>query len=57
MGRDRVLSVDLFAQTQNRDAFDARTISFITSFERQSTILYQKRWTYGIGLELVASME
>ena len=56
-GRDRVLSVDLFAQTQNRDAFDARTISFITSFERQSTILYQKRWTYGIGLEAVATQE
>ncbi|WP_230206688.1 autotransporter assembly complex family protein [Novosphingobium sp. Gsoil 351] len=57
MGRDRVLSVDLFAQTQDRDAFDARTISFITSFERQSTILYQKRWTYGIGLEAVATQE
>ena len=57
MGRDRVLSVDLFAQTQDRDAFNARTISFITSFERQSTILYQKRWTYGIGVEAVATQE
>ena len=57
MGRDRVLSVDLFAQTQDRDAFDARTVSFITTFERQSTILYQKRWSYGIGLEAVATME
>ena len=57
MGRDRVLSVDLFAQTQDRDAFDARTISFITTFERQSTILYQKRWSYGIGVEAVASQE
>ena len=56
-GRDRVLSVDLFAQTQDRDAFDARTVSFITTFERQSTILYQKRVSYGIGLEAVASME
>ena len=57
MGRDRVLSVDLFAQTQDRDAFDARTVSFITRFERQSTILFQKRYTYGIGLEAVATME
>ena len=57
MGRDRVLSVDLFAQTQDRDAFNARTVSFITTFERQSTILFQKRWSYGIGLEAVASME
>ena len=57
MGRDRVLSVDLFAQTQDRDAFDARTVSFIANFERQSTILYQKRWSYGIGVEAVASQE
>ena len=56
-GRDRVLSVDLFAQTQDRDAFQARTVSFITTFERQSTILYQKRWSYGIGLEAVATQE
>ena len=56
-GRDRVFSVDLFAQTQNRAAFDARTVSFIATFERQSTILYQKRWSYGIGVEAVASQE
>ena len=56
-GRDRVFSVDLFAQTQNRAAFDARTVSFIATFARQSTILYQKRWSYGIGVEAVASQE
>ena len=56
-GRDRILSVDLFAQTQDRDAFNARTVSFIATFERQSTILYQKRWSYGIGLEAVATQE
>jgi translocation and assembly module TamA len=56
-GRDRVLSLDLFAQTGDRVAFDARAVSFIASFERQSTIIYQKRWTYGIGLEAVATGE
>ena len=56
-GRDRILSLDLFAQTQDRDAFDARTVSFLANFERQSTIIYQKRWTYGIGLQAVATGE
>lgn len=55
--RDRVLSLDLYAQTVDRDAFDARTVSFIASLERQSTIIYQKRWTYGLGLEAVATQE
>ena len=55
--RDRVLSLDLFAQTVDRDAFDARTVSFIAGLERQSTIIYQKRWTYGIGLEAIATQE
>jgi len=55
--RDRVLSLDLYAQTVDRDAFDARTVSFITSLERQSTIIYQKRWTYGLGLEVIATQE
>ena len=55
--RDRVLSLDLYAQTVDRDAFDARTVSFIASLERQSTIIYQKRWTYGLGLEVIATQE
>ena len=56
-GRDRILSIDLYAQTQDREAFDARTVSFLANFERQSTIIYQKRWTYGIGLQAVATGE
>ena len=56
-GRDRILSLDLFAQTQERDAFEARTVSFLAQFERQSTIIYQKRWTYGIGLQALATGE
>lgn len=56
-GRDRILSVDLYAQTQDRKAFEARTVSFLAQFVRQSTIIYQKRMTYGIGLEAVATGE
>ncbi|HUQ14121.1 MAG TPA: BamA/TamA family outer membrane protein [Novosphingobium sp.] len=56
-GRDKVLSLDLYAQTVDRDAFDARTVSFLANFERQSTIIYQKRWTYALGLEAVATGE
>ncbi|MET0181017.1 MAG: BamA/TamA family outer membrane protein [Novosphingobium sp.] len=56
-GRDKVLSVDLYAQTVDRDAFDARTVSLLAQFERASTIIYQKRWTYAAGFEVLATAE
>lgn len=56
-GRDQVLSVDAFAQTTDRDAFKARTVSLLANFERQSTIIYQKDFVWSAGLELVATQE
>lgn len=57
IARDQVLSVDLYAQTRDTDAYDARTASFIASFEKQTTLIFQKPWAYSIGLEVVASSE
>jgi len=56
-GRDRVLSLDAFASTIDYDAYDARTISLIGSFERVSTLLFQKPFGWSVGLELVATQE
>jgi translocation and assembly module TamA len=56
-GRDKVLSLDLYAQTVDRDAFNARTASLLASFERQSTIIYQKDFVWSVGLEAVATSE
>lgn len=56
-GRDRILTLDAFASTIERDAFEARTVAFLASYERVSTLLFQKPLTWGIGLELVATGE
>jgi len=55
--RDQVLSADLYAQTITSRAYDARTISATASLEKQSTLIFQKPWTYGFGIELVGTQE
>jgi translocation and assembly module TamA len=56
-GRDKVLTVDLFASTIDYSAYDARTLSLVGTFERVSTLLFQKRFSWSAGLELVATQE
>ncbi|WP_244982658.1 autotransporter assembly complex protein TamA [Croceicoccus marinus] len=56
-GRDRVLTLDVFASTIDRDAYEARTISGVARFEKLSTLLFQKVLAWSIGLELVATQE
>lgn len=55
--RDQVLSVDLFANTIDRDAYQARTLSAVAKYERLSTLIFQKRFAWSAGLELVATQE
>lgn len=56
-GRDRILTVDAYASTQDYDAYEAETVSLIGTFERVSTLLFQKPFSYSAGLELVATRE
>src|SRR5690606_3389452 len=56
-GRDQVLTIDLFASTIDYSAYDARTLSLVGTFERVSTLLYQKPLSWSAGLELVATQE
>jgi translocation and assembly module TamA len=55
--RDRVLTLDAFASTVEYDAYDARTVSLVGTYERVSTVLYQKPLSYSIGLEAIATGE
>jgi translocation and assembly module TamA len=55
--RDRVLDVQLSASHTKFDAYEARTIRFFGSVDRESTIIYRKRWTWGVGTELLATDE
>lgn len=56
-GRDKVLTVDAFASTIDSDAFDANTVSLIGTYERRSTLLFQKPLSWSVGLEAVATDE
>ena len=56
-GRDKILTVDAFASTIDYDAYDARTLSLVGTYERVSTLLFQKPFSYSGGLELVATEE
>ena len=56
-GRDRILTIDAFASTIDYAAYDSRTISLIGIYERVSTLLFQKPFSWSIGAELVATRE
>lgn len=56
-GRDKILTIDAFASTIDYKAYDARTVSLVGTFERVSTVLFQKPFSYSVGLEAVATGE
>ncbi len=55
--RDRILNARIFGANVERDAFDATTFEIGGSLERVSTIIWQKKWTWSAGFELLASDE
>ena len=55
--RDQVLAADLFVQNVKYTAYTAKTVSFIATLQRQATILFQKPFTYSVGLEAVATRD
>jgi translocation and assembly module TamA len=57
MRRDRVLDLQLTASHTKFDAYEARTVRFLGSVERQSNIIWRKKWTWGVGTEFLATDE
>jgi translocation and assembly module TamA len=55
--RDQVLTGILSASNTNNDAYDARTLLASLTLERQTNIIFQKKWVWSAGAELVASDE
>lgn len=55
--RDRVLTGQILFSHLKEDAFDARSITLAAGLERQKTIIWQKKWTWSYGGELIASKE
>jgi translocation and assembly module TamA len=56
-GRDKVMTLDAFASTISSQAYDARTASFVGTYERLSTLLFQKPLSWSVGFEAVATAE
>ena len=55
--RDRVLDLQLAASNIDFEAYEAKTIRLLASLERQSNIIWRKRWTWGVGTEFLATDE
>jgi translocation and assembly module TamA len=55
--RDQVLNAQAYAAHVDREAYEAKTLSLSGGFERQSNFIWQKKWTWSLGGELVASDE
>ena len=55
--RDQVLNAQALASHVDRDAYEAKTTSLSVGFERQSNFIWQKKWTWSLGAELVATDE
>ncbi|HTM94564.1 MAG TPA: BamA/TamA family outer membrane protein, partial [Croceibacterium sp.] len=46
-----------YATKQDREGFEGQTVSLIGTYERVSTLLFQKPFTWSVGLESVATRE
>ncbi len=55
--RDQVLTAQLAVSNIDRAAYDARTTILSGAIERQTNIIWQKKWTWSAGAELVATDE
>ncbi len=55
--RDQVFSAQALISHVDRDAYAAKTLSLSAGFERQSNFIWQKKWTWSLGAELIATDE
>ncbi len=55
--RDRILSLQALVSQVDRAGFDARTVQLSGRLERQSTLIFQKRWIWSFGAEILATDE
>ena len=55
--RDRVLTAQITASHLDRKAYDAKTLTVGAGLERQTNIIWQKKWTWSLGTELQISDE
>jgi translocation and assembly module TamA len=57
MRRDQVLNLHALASHTDRDAYEAKTLQVGGNIERQSNIIWHKKWTWSVGADLLATDE
>ena len=57
MKRDQVLNLQASAANREFDAYRAKTLQLAGNIERQSNFIWQKKWTWTAGAELLATDE
>ena len=57
MRRDQVLDILALASNIDRDAYRAKTLQLSGLIERQSNIIWRKKWTWSYGADLIATDE
>ncbi len=55
--RDQVLTAQALASNQQFDAYDARTALVSGVLERKTTLIFQKKWSWSLGGEIVYTAE
>jgi translocation and assembly module TamA len=55
--RDQALTAQVTASHSNLEAYDAKTIVVGVGIERQSNIIWQKKWTWSVGPQFILSNE
>ncbi|TVV71178.1 BamA/TamA family outer membrane protein [Sphingomonas solaris] len=55
--RDRTVQANASVARQRFDAYNAETVSLAGSIARLSTPIWQKKWTYSVGAELIGTRE
>jgi translocation and assembly module TamA len=56
-GRDTILNLQALAGHVDRDAYTAKTVLLGAGIERQSNIIWRKKWTWGFGVDLIGTDE
>lgn len=55
--RDQVLTAQAAVSNVDQDAYKAHTVQLGAGIERQTNLVWQKKWTWSLGTELIASDE
>ncbi|HEX6218468.1 MAG TPA: BamA/TamA family outer membrane protein, partial [Sphingomicrobium sp.] len=55
--RDQVLNLAASVSNTDQDAYEAKTILLSAGIERQSNIIWHKKWTWSLGADLLGTSE